>query len=56
MDLWSGPSLWSFNDSVFRPEDLDNLRTVANCGKMGDPTKTGKYGLQQYFFFVAYFV
>ena len=40
-----GPALYQFDDSQFNPEDYESIQRVGDGAKMGDPTKTGQFGL-----------
>jgi sacsin len=40
-----GPALYQFDDAEFNPEDYESIQRVGDGTKMGDPTKTGQFGL-----------
>lgn len=40
-----GPALYQFDDAVFDPDDYESIQRVGDGIKMGDPTKTGQFGL-----------
>ena len=45
MRHWQGPALYAYNNSVFSPEDFENIRQVEAGTKLTDPTKIGRFGL-----------
>ena len=45
MRHWQGPALYAYNNSVFSPEDFENIRQVEAGTKLADPTKIGRFGL-----------
>ena len=45
MRHWQGPALYAYNNSVFSPEDFENIRKVEAGTKLADPTKIGRFGL-----------
>ncbi|EJD51980.1 hypothetical protein AURDEDRAFT_181547 [Auricularia subglabra TFB-10046 SS5] len=40
-----GPALLAVNDSIFRPEDWEAIKTIHHSSKADDNTQIGKYGL-----------
>ena len=40
-----GPALYQFDDEQFKPEDYQSIQRVGDGTKIGDPTKTGQFGL-----------
>lgn len=40
-----GPALYQFDDAEFNPDDYESIQRVGDGTKMGDPTKTGMFGL-----------
>lgn len=40
-----GPALYQFDDAEFNPDDYESIQRVGDGTKMGDPTKTGQFGL-----------
>nr|XP_022329303.1 sacsin-like [Crassostrea virginica]XP_022329305.1 sacsin-like [Crassostrea virginica]XP_022329306.1 sacsin-like [Crassostrea virginica] len=45
MKKCQGPALWSFNDALFTPKDLENITKLSGATKADDLTKIGKFGL-----------
>ena len=45
MRHWQGPALYAYNNSVFSPEDFENIRRIEEGTKLADPTKIGQFGL-----------
>ena len=40
-----GAALYQFDDAQFRPDDYESIQRVGDGTKLGDPTKTGQFGL-----------
>ena len=45
MRHWQGPALYAYNNSVFSPEDFENICRVEASAKLTDTTKIGRFGL-----------
>ena len=45
MRHWQGPALYAYNNSVFSPEDFENIRRIEEGTKLADPTQIGRFGL-----------
>ena len=45
MRHWQGPALYAYNNSVFSPDDFENIRQIGAGTKLTDPTKIGRFGL-----------
>ena len=40
-----GPALYQFDDAAFSPDDFASIQRVGDGRKLGDPTRTGQFGL-----------
>ncbi len=45
MAVLQGPSLLVFNDKPFKQTDFANIRRIGDSAKLGEETKTGRFGL-----------
>jgi sacsin len=45
MTVLQGPSLLVFNDKPFKETDFANIRRIGDSAKVGEETKTGRFGL-----------
>ncbi|RKH34941.1 DUF3883 domain-containing protein [Corallococcus praedator] len=45
MDVLQGPALLVFNDKPFKEADFANIRRIGDSAKVGEETKTGRFGL-----------
>ena len=45
LQVWQGPALIAYNNSVFSDEDFEHICKLAAETKLKDPSKTGRFGI-----------
>ena len=45
LQVWQGPALIAYNNSVFSDEDFEHICELAAETKLKDPSKTGRFGI-----------